>query len=760
MESQFRALDAANEVSSADLTLPRTRALHDAIKRHGDFCLIGAFRGKASAGSQTSEILIVDVSCDGVPPSNSAGIEFTERLALCVPEDSKALIEVLALRLEFPLLMHQNSILPGMAPSLCLYQEPARSVARTWTAPSFLKRIQFWLEQSARGTLHAADQPVEQLFFVSPFELVLPWNFEALHADPNTQFWMAKGPGRPGNGGTFFLEGGIDRKVERTASVINLSLPPVVQGRVESDFGNLGQLADALSGRGIDLHIALTREAQSRVGDGIETNKDDPNTVLLLHVPVTKAEGEPHSRIARRAYLVTTGMLKLGEAMGAIYALTQEDAQTKRNITRYYKELTTSFSAPPEKKEWREQVLFPMEVLYCIDRPAARFQSGMATEGPNGALIGAGALGSALLDMWTRSGWGEWSVIDDDHIKPHNLVRHQADASLIGASKAEATVFRINSVMQGATKGTAIHADACDQSNDTVLETLRSSQLLVDASTTLDYPRLISTKDDLGRHASVFVTPSASAGVLLLEDADRKKRLRTLEAQYYRAILSEDWGRNHLDGNLGFYWSGASCRDISLVMPYSKIIGHAATFADQIPRLSSAAEAAICVWSRDDISGAVSVHSVEAKDELHLPFDGLDLFIDAGVQEKMASLRNDHLPAETGGILLGYHDFNVNAIVVVDALPAPRDSKATNGSFERGLEGVIESVVEAGRRTAGIVGYIGEWHSHPKGYGIAPSGDDKYQLVYLTLGLAMEGLPAVMLIVGDDGVCALQGAVG
>jgi integrative and conjugative element protein (TIGR02256 family) len=755
MGDQFRSLDDVEEISSIDLTLPRALALYDAVKQHRYYCLIGTFRMTASSGSPLSEVLVVDVSCDGVPPSNPAGIEFTERLALCVPEDTQTLIEVLALRRGFPLLMHQNSVLPGKPPSLCLYQEPPRSVTRTWTAPSFLKRIQFWLEQSSRGTLHAEDQPVEQLFFVSPFELVLPWNFEALHVDENTQFWVAKGPGHPGNrtGGTFFLEGSAERKAERTASVINLSLPPVVQGRVESDFGTLGQLADALSGRGIDLLDALTYAVQRRVGDGIAVSMDDPNTILLMHIPVTRAEGEPHSRIALRAYFVTVGMLKLGAAMGAVYAL------KNNNVAYYYNELTTSFMTPPAKTEWRDQPIVPMEVLRCIDRPAARFQSGIATEGPAGALIGAGALGSSLLDLWTRSGWGEWSIIDNDHIKPHNLVRHQADASLIGVSKAEAAAFRIKCVMQDATKATAIHADACDLSDTKVLNVLQSSKLIVDASTTLDYPRLISTRSDVGRHVSIFVTPSAGAGVLLLEDANRKNRLRTLEAQYYRAVLSEEWGRNHLDGNLGSYWSGASCRDISLVMPYFEIVGHAATFADQIPRLSLSAEAAIRVWSRDLMSGAVSAHNVEVRDELHLPFDGPDLFIDTGVRDKMSSLRDKHLPAETGGILLGYHDFNINAIVVVDALPAPRDSKATNGSFERGLEGVIEAVVEAGRRTAGIVGYIGEWHSHPKGYGTAPSDDDKYQLAYLTLGLAMEGLPAVMLIVGDDGLCALQGVV-
>ena len=750
MELQFHALHDAKEVAGTDLTLSRAKALHDAVRHHRDFELVGVWQGKATPEASPSEIIVVDVSCDGVPPSNAAGIAFTERLALCVPEDPSSLVEVLAFRVGFPLMMHQNSVLPDRPPSLCLYQEPPRSVARTWTAASLLKRIQVWLEGAARGTLHTSDQPVEQLFFVSPYELVLPWNFESLIADSKAKFWVARGPERPGKGGTFFLEGSAERRAERTASLVSLTLPAVVHGRVETDFGTLGQLADALTTRGVELLSALTSEIEARVGAGIEIGQDEPATVLLMRIPVVRAEGEPPSKIAHRAYFLNTGMLKLGAAMGTIYAA---------HDSKYYKEAKASFIQPQEKTEWRGQIILPMEVLQCLDRPAARAQSGLASEGPVGAMVGAGALGSTLLDMWTRAGWGEWSIVDNDHIKPHNLVRHQADASLIGVSKAEAAVHHIRYVMQDATRATAVPADACDLDDAKVVEVLRASKLILDASTTLDYPRLISTRDDVGRHASIFLTPSARGGVLLLEDADRKKRLRTLEAQYYRAILTSDWGTDHLDGNRGTFWSGASCRDISMVMPYSDIVRHAAVFADQVPRLSESPHAAIRVWCCDPESGTVSAHQVEAVDELQLRFGELDLFVDAGVYGKMKSLRKEQLPDETGGILLGYHDFNVNAIVVVDALAAPMDSEASPGSFERGLDGVTDAVVEARRRTAGVVGYIGEWHSHPRGYGAHPSGDDKFQLAYLTLGLALEGLPAVMLIVGDDELCALQGFV-
>lgn len=751
MAERFYPVNGAEAIPESSLTLPRSHELCGAVRQHKDYSLVETLHKITQTGDLFSEIIVIDVSCDGVPPSNSVGIEFNERLALCVPAETRALIKVLALRRGFPRLMHQNFALPDEPQSLCLYYEPPRSVARTWTAPSFLKRIQFWLEQSARGTLHPADQPVEQLFFESPYKLVLPWNIDNLFADPNTRFTIQRGPNRKEGGATLFLLSSPDGRPEHRISIINLALPAVVHGRIEVDCGTLGQLADILSRKGIDLLKALAAEAQDLVGEGMEESKDGKHNVILLHIPVSRAEGEAPSTVVQKAYLLQIGILKLGQALGALFSLIQDNSRC------YYKDIKIGIREQPADSSWRDQPLLPMEVLRSLDRPVARFQSGIATEGPSGALIGAGALGSSLLDMWTRSGWGEWAIIDNDYIKPHNLVRHQADASVIGASKAEAAIHRIECIMLGATNTKAIHADACELTDPTVLDTLKSSKLVVDASTTLDYPRLASTQDGLGRHASAFVTPSGNASILLLEDAKRKTRLRTLEAQYYRAILSEEWGENHLEGNLGSFWSGASCRDISLVMPYAAILGHAATLADQVPRLSSLPEAAIRVWSKDPVSGAVAAHAVPVQGELLLPFMRLEISIDCGVYDKMSNLRNKHLPVETGGILLGYYDFNVNSIVVVEALPAPRDSKASTGSFERGLEGVIEAVVEAGRRTAGIVGYIGEWHSHPKGFSAAPSGDDKYQLFYLSLGMAMEGLPAVVLIVSDNDLCALQG---
>jgi len=95
----------------------------------------------------------------------------------------------------------------------------------------------------------------------------------------------------------------------------------------------------------------------------------------------------------------------------------------------------------------------------------------------------------------------------------------------------------------------------------------------------------------------------------------------------------------------------------------------------------------------------------------------------------------------------------------VAALPAPADSKASRDSFERGVAGLAEAAKVASVRTAGMVGYIGEWHSHPPGHSASPSGRDVLQLIHLAVGMADDGLAAVQLIIGEDDIQVLRATV-
>jgi len=749
MSAEYHELINIEAVDSPDwLELPRARALAEAAVHQRDFSVIQLLCYVGSGAKL--ECVVVDVECDGVPPKNGFGIHYRERLALHVSEDPKRLVEVWALRKDFPRLLHQNQVIPGAPASLCLYFEPVSSVLRTWTPQKFLRRIQWWLESSSRGILHAADQPVEQLFFVSPYELVLPWNFDELRKDNAQKFYIHRHGERPDKSETFFLSphaASGDRKPS-TVAPIELTLGPILQGQVELYPATLGELSDILVARGTDLITTLREIVQARVGElGANSNSDDSFTIILLHVPIYRELGTDPERVAHQAIMIPVGALKLGVSLGALFLLDKQ----------YFR--ATGIPGAKESTEWRAQPVYSMEVLRCNDNAAARVQSGIADAGPKAVLIGAGSLGSAMLNLWGRGGWGQWTVVDKDHVKPHNLSRHLAFAQHIGAPKAEVLAELHGAVMQGASEVVGMFADACDATQEEFWQAIGDAQLVVDVTTTLEYPRLASTKDKIGRHISVFVTPNGNSAVLLAEDADRSARLRTLEAQYYRAIINEDWGSAHLDGNLRTFWSGASCRDISVVMPYSRVVAHAATLAEQVQQAVLLPEAAIRVWNRAPKSGAVAVYEMPVCSERTMKFDELDLFMDLGLEEKLRAMRAAHSPSETGGILLGYYDFNVKAVVVVDALPAPADSAASRTFFERGVAGLTKAVEDAAKRTASVVGYLGEWHSHPPGHSANPSQDDLLQLVYLALGMADEGLPALSLIVGENDIQVMQGMV-
>ncbi|MBS0474329.1 MAG: ThiF family adenylyltransferase, partial [Proteobacteria bacterium] len=496
MAEEFHEIAGFGELTDpGQLNLPRARALVAAVHDAGDFTLVRML-SHTVPGVPPIEVLVVDVECDGVPSRNPAGIQYRERLALFVPEDPGALVEVSALRKSFPVLMHQNHGTRDGAASLCLYFDPTRTVMRTWTPQRFLRRIQWWLEQSAKGELHPADQPVEHLFFASKYELVLPWNLDALRATAGMKMAVARSKTRPDGGGTFFLRpvGGGGNEPAGSASLIELTLPPVVQGFVERDPGTLGGLADMLSQRGVQLLPPLIAALSDGVGSaGVPAGTAESFVVIVVHIPLVREAGGAVQQVSRRAFLIVGDVRELGVKTGALYLLDR----------KYFAELQGSVLARAPANEWKSEPIFPMSVLQFPDSAAARKQSSVHVEGPRAALVGAGSLGSAMLNLWTRAGWGQWSVIDKDHVKPHNLVRHTAFSQHIGELKCDVLFELCGAATDDAATVTAVRGDACDAGASAVKDALMTGALVVDASAALEYPRQASFQYALPRHVTV-----------------------------------------------------------------------------------------------------------------------------------------------------------------------------------------------------------------------------------------------------------------
>jgi integrative and conjugative element protein (TIGR02256 family) len=127
------------------------------------------------------------------------------------------------------------------------------------------------------------------------------------------------------------------------------------------------------------------------------------------------------------------------------------------------------------------------------------------------------------------------------------------------------------------------------------------------------------------------------------------------------------------------------------------------------------------------------------------------VIIDNDLKDKISKTRMSQLPNETGGVILGYIDQKLKTMYVVDMFSAPPDSEANRTGFTRGVANLKTDLEEARRRTAGIVDYIGEWHSHPEFTTAYPSAIDRLLIKQLAEALALDGQPALMIIVGMNG---------
>jgi len=517
---EFYTLDLGKVLAGPEaLTLARAIALNEAMVRHRDFVPVGWLRFPPKDGV-AREAVLVDVQTHGVPKHNAYGLKFPGATRDCGHRRTPARFPdgVRIAQGVFRALRTSTRTPQGSPAQLCLYFEPPETVLRTWTPQQFLRRIQWWMEKNARGELHLADQPLDRLFFTSKYELVLPWNFDAL-VSQGTKFMLVRAASRPDGGDTLRLTPKT-AEARATGLLVDLTLSPIIGGAVELNPGTLGQLEDLVVMRGASLLSALTPQLQALVdAQGAATGTENAFTVILLHVPLCREEGAAPERVDHRAFVLTEDALEIGLATGALM----------RHEGKIFSAIGVLGQQPPTT--WRDLPVQPLEVLNENTPQLARAQSGLASnDDPSGVLVGAGSLGSALAMLWGRAGYGRWTVVDKDHIRPHNLSRHTAEADQIGQPKAAAVALLQAWADHGAGPMTPLVASATHPQRTDVLEALRTADWVVDASASLDYPRYASTLEDVARHVSAFFTPSAGSAIALVEDAARSIRLRTLEA--------------------------------------------------------------------------------------------------------------------------------------------------------------------------------------------------------------------------------------
>ncbi|WDT80494.1 MAG: ThiF family adenylyltransferase [Candidatus Manganitrophus sp.] len=490
-----------------------------------------------------AEIIVVDCVNDQIGSKNQFGIKVRERLALVFLSKEDQMPEVRALRRDFPLeVLHLNYYGPRQPVGLCLYIDTWTGIERTWTPQKFLKRIFWWLTETAKGTLHLRDQPLEQMYyFEGSFELILPPDFDDKIKDKTLSLIPILI--ERSVGGFKIIRGLFIRKDQAQANqlpeinLLTLSLPPVVHSGPQPFPNTLGQVHDQFSKRGaafFDLLCNLIREKAA--GQGLD-RRPLGRCLLLLHTPLKRTPDSEPERYESRAFLLPNDLTTLGESIGALILING----------KYYAIPILGESKSKPATAWRDIEVMPIDVKSSVDQAFARAASGLnpQTAQFEGVLAGVGALGSSLSEIWAKEAWGRWTFIDGDIVKAHNTIRHIAKDWQIGQFKVDAVKEIVESTYHdGYYTSQAIPESISNWLNPQFQETVRSANLLIDSTTTLEVPRDLSQKSDAPRSISVFLTPSGTDSVLLLENIDRSLRLDSLEAQYYRAILNNPWGKD------------------------------------------------------------------------------------------------------------------------------------------------------------------------------------------------------------------------
>jgi hypothetical protein len=704
------------------------------------------------------EIIVLDVEVE-IPQHIVHDIKREERLAIIFSSEDKNYPFVLALRKDFPIDVPHLSLQPFDQPRcLCLSEVPYDEFKIRWTAPLFIEMIRNWLAKTAIGTLHAPDQPLEPLFLGSPPALILPSSLFSNSDEPDVERLNIYRI--PLKNNLFNL---IAVKVEDDQQSNNGKKPleiiatiiwgqPQVHGIINAYPTNLLELHTLLKKAEIDLLNIL----RSRISAWHEADKNILNASLTILTVLPK----------KRDILGEVESIDVGAFICSIDPDTQSASHKKDRLTiceigaeiglwdLINSEIGRLISVDESKKGERVKLATLNPHFKLSPQTAAQYNGLPFPETKRILAVGMGSLGSQIFFNLIRSGFGDWTLIDKDFILPHNLARHGLLGVVPGNLKVDVVAHYANETLDGEKIAHPIYADILnpgDAANE-ISEKLSKSDLIFDFSASVSVSRYISNDiDTSARRISSFLNPPGTDLVLLAEDAQRTISLDSLEMQYYRVLIEKESLHNHLISKEQKIRYGRSCRDLSSTIPQDLIALHAANASRILKKIVNEPSAGIYIWRTNDFDQSVSYNKYEPAQTMDFNDGGWSVRTDKYLIGKLLKERSIKLPNETGGVLIGYFDTQRKIVYVVDSISSPSDSKEGPTFYERGCMKLEKALEEIKVITADQIAYVGEWHSHPSGYSCNPSKDDKNLFDWLRQKIEFDGLPPVMLIIGDNG---------
>jgi hypothetical protein len=388
----------------------------------------------------------------------------------------------------------------------------------------------------------------------------------------------------------------------------------------------------------------------------------------------------------------------------------------------------------------------------------------LSGEARNGSTlyVGAGSLGSKLLMHDARAGKKHIEAVDKDELLEHNLARHVLFANRIGWSKATAVIQEALSLYSTETKNFKALPGNFEDVTD---HTLKNYQLLVDStasSSVLNQLAIRNVPKDLNISRCEIVD-DGRLGLLYIEGTNRNPRVDDLVIlTYYYATKNvnlKSWRIHDAAKQPTQIDIGLGCSSTTTVMSDDVISYHAATFSRLLylhrDRATLRNRGLVCLSILPDggFNTGNQDHFLVDEFDLLICLDGSgwQLRFRHGLIEQLKFQCRKNKRIETGGILVGTANYKTKTVHILDVITEPRDSRGTKADFARGIRGLPAKVNDIKRVTGEVVGYIGEWHTHPMGLEKLSTQD--LETIEHLRGINQEvPIPTVAILITNDKV--------
>lgn len=349
-------------------------------------------------------------------------------------------------------------------------------------------------------------------------------------------------------------------------------------------------------------------------------------------------------------------------------------------------------------------------------------------------IAGAGALGSKVGMHFARRGWTNLTIVDSGDVSPHNLVRHALSGGAVGRPKAAALKEAIAGMYTSPGEANvASHVATFQNVLADQTEMVCEHDLVVDATASMMVrAKLIDLSlPTMPRVARCEIGWDGQIGILSVEGLGRNPRIDDIfwtmvDCAVEQTHISE-WlceTQRQRQRTVGFQMEdirvGISCSSDTMRVSDDVVSYHAASFSialsDQVDNRPEDGRGLLHLSMRQ---GAVSSSMQMLIPAWKVLQDGngssWSIRLHLGAMAYIERQLVQHAPAEIGGFLVGSFDLTRHIVYVTRALSAPHDSGGTPMRFNRGTHGAVEMIRHVETNTGGLLGYIGDWHTHPMG---------------------------------------------